>query len=103
VRCIRGTRRGEVVSDHLLSRCDVIMVESTVEVSQRSLRYLFQSARIFGLIDQQTLTVPMGRRLTLVVWNLVTRLVNAREAEVTVLTHFAIFSTVNDHGCVSCV
>jgi hypothetical protein len=79
------------------------MVERTVEVSQRSLSYLFQSARIYGLIDQQTLAEPMERRLTLVVWNLMTRLVNARKAEVAVLTHFAIFSAVNDHGCVSCV
>jgi hypothetical protein len=43
------------------------------------------------------------RRHTLVVRNLVTRLVDARKAEVAVLAYLAILGAVYDHGCVSCV
>jgi hypothetical protein len=40
MRRVRRTRRGEVARDLLFSRCDIPMVQSTVEVSQCSLGYL---------------------------------------------------------------
>lgn len=41
-------------------------------------------------------------KLTLVVRNFVTGLVNASKAEVTILAHLAILRTVDDHRLVSC-
>jgi len=44
----------------------------------------------------------VARRLTLVVRNLMTGLVDARKAEVAILAYLAVFRTINHHRRVTC-